>query len=191
LSAERVAEARNRAEQIGRIRHEDSIGYRLMRERLRSLVGDPRVVRDYYANLVKNGAGLTMEERYGKDVPTLQCANPGRGIPDLQALVREYPEGESVLRRLGSGLSAERPVEGIAGSLDKAHRFVSAQCADHDSPVGNLDAQRREQARAACCSTTCSMSSSRPRTKPSSSPRRPRKAAISPTPTTTCRSTMS
>src|SRR5580692_3662035 len=37
LSAERVAEARNRAEQIGRIYHVDSLSYKLMRERLRYL----------------------------------------------------------------------------------------------------------------------------------------------------------
>ena len=36
LSAERVAEARNRAEQLGRIHHEDSLSYTLMRERLSS-----------------------------------------------------------------------------------------------------------------------------------------------------------
>ena len=42
LSAERVAEARNRAAQIGRIYHADSLTYKLMRERLRSLVGNPQ-----------------------------------------------------------------------------------------------------------------------------------------------------
>src|SRR5208282_4532561 len=40
LPGDRVAEAKYRAEQIGRIRHEDSLGYTLMRERLRSLVGN-------------------------------------------------------------------------------------------------------------------------------------------------------
>src|SRR5882757_2777121 len=89
LSAERVAEARNRAEQIGRIRHEDSLGYRLMRERLRSLVGDPRLVRDYYVNLIKNGAGLTVEERYGKDVADMSMRNPAAAISDLQTLVHD------------------------------------------------------------------------------------------------------
>src|ERR1700704_2240333 len=47
IFSDRVAEARNRAEQIGRIHHEDSLGYRLTRERLRALVGDPRLVPDY------------------------------------------------------------------------------------------------------------------------------------------------
>src|SRR5580693_7503070 len=62
LSAERVAEARNRAELIGRIRHTDSLSYTLMRERLRSLTGNPQAARDYYANLVKNGGGKSIEE---------------------------------------------------------------------------------------------------------------------------------
>jgi predicted Zn-dependent protease len=104
LSAERVAEARNRAEQIGRIRHEDSIGYRLTRERLRSLVGDPRVVHDYYASLVKNGAGLSMEERYGRAVADIAMRNPAAAIPDLQALVREYPKVNQFYGALGQAI---------------------------------------------------------------------------------------
>src|SRR5271154_6833872 len=89
LSADRVAEARNRAEQIGRIYHTDSLSYKLMRERLRSLVGNPQLAREYYANLAKNGAGLSIEERYGKDVADINTRNAAAAIPDLQALVRD------------------------------------------------------------------------------------------------------
>ena len=78
LSAERVAEARNRAEQIGRIYHADSLSYKLMRERLRSLVGNPQVAREYYANLLKNGGGLSIEERYGKAVADINARESGR-----------------------------------------------------------------------------------------------------------------
>src|ERR1039457_6539761 len=46
LSAERVAEARNRAEQIGRISRADSLSYLLIRERLRSLVQNPQAARE-------------------------------------------------------------------------------------------------------------------------------------------------
>jgi beta-barrel assembly-enhancing protease len=120
LSAERVAEARNRAEQIGRIRHEDSLGYKLMRERLRSLVGDPRVVRDYYANLVKNGAGLTMEERYGKDVANINLRNPAAAIPDLQALVREYPKVTQLYGALGQAYLLDNQLKESRAVLDKA-----------------------------------------------------------------------
>src|SRR5271156_2658841 len=91
LSAERIAEARNRAEQIGRIRHEDSLGYLLMRERLRSLAGNPEVAREYYANLAKNGGGLNLVPRNGKALAHIAARKPALAIPDLQALLLEYP----------------------------------------------------------------------------------------------------
>jgi predicted Zn-dependent protease len=120
LSAERVAEARNRAEQIGRIHHEDSLGYRLMRERLRSLVQDPRRVREYYANLVKNGAGLTMEERYGRDVADIQMKNAAAAIPDLQALLREYPKVDQFYGALGQAYLQNGQARESKEILDKA-----------------------------------------------------------------------
>ncbi len=120
LSAERVAEARNRAEQIGRVHHEDSLGYELMRERLRSLVGDPRVVRDYYANLVKNGAGLTMGERYGKDVADLRMRNPTAALGDLQSLIREYPRVTQFYGALGQAYLLNGQLKESQEVLDKA-----------------------------------------------------------------------
>ncbi len=81
LSAERVAEARNRAELIGRIHHTDSLSYTLIRERLRALVGDPIATREYYTNLIKNGAGKDIEYRYGMDVTQIILKNPPRRSP--------------------------------------------------------------------------------------------------------------
>src|ERR1700730_8608807 len=124
LSAERTAEARNRADQIGRIRHEDSLGYRLTRERLRSLVGDPRVVRDYYASLVKNGAGVTMEDRYGKDIADIAMRNPTAAIPDLQGLVREYPKVTQFYGALGQAYMLNGQLKESRGILDKAFNLV-------------------------------------------------------------------
>src|ERR1700688_459278 len=120
ISSDRVAEARNRAEQIGRIHHEDSLGYQLTRERLRSLVGDPRVVRDYYASLVKNGAGLSMEERYGKDVADIAMRNPTAAIPDLQELVREYPKVTQFYGALGQAYLSNNQLKDSAAVLERA-----------------------------------------------------------------------
>jgi predicted Zn-dependent protease len=120
LSAERVAEARNRAEQIGRIHHEDSLSYGLMRERLRSLVGDPKLTHDYYANLIKNGAGLSLEERYGKDVAEINMRNPAAAIPDLQALVRENPKVNQFYGALGQAYLANGQMKESQEVLDKA-----------------------------------------------------------------------
>jgi predicted Zn-dependent protease len=120
LSAERVAEARNRAAQMGRIHHEDSLGYRLTRERLRSLVGDPRSVRDYYTSLIKNGAGLSMEERYGKDVASLAMREPAAAIPDLVSLVREYPRVTQFYGALGQAYMMNNELRESQAVLDKA-----------------------------------------------------------------------
>ena len=120
LSAERVAEARNRAQQIGRIRHTDSLGYRLMRERLRSLVENPQMVHDYYVNMVKNGAGLSIEERYGKDVADIAMRNPAAAIPDLQALVRENPKVNQFYGALGQAYLANGQLKESQAVLDKA-----------------------------------------------------------------------
>ncbi len=120
IFSDRVAEARNRAEQIGRIHHTDSISYLLTRERLRALVGDPRMVRDYYTNLVKNGAGLTMEERYGKDIADLQMRNPGAAIPDLRALLTEYPKVTQFYGALGQAYMMNGQLKESQATLDKA-----------------------------------------------------------------------
>src|SRR6267378_5621215 len=64
IFSDRVAEAQDRANQIGRIHHEDSLGYLLIRERLRTVAADPRAARQYYVNLLKNGGGKTIQERY-------------------------------------------------------------------------------------------------------------------------------
>jgi predicted Zn-dependent protease len=120
LPADRIAEARNRAEQIGRIRHADSLGYTLMRERLRSLVGNPQAAREYYANLAKNGAGLSIEERYGKDVADINSRNPAAAIPDLQALVGEYPKVNQFYGALGQAYLANGQLKESQAVLDKA-----------------------------------------------------------------------
>jgi predicted Zn-dependent protease len=120
LSAERVAEARNRAEQIGRVRHADSLSYTLMRERLRSLVGNPQAARDYYVSLIKNGGGKSIEERYGKAVADIAVRNPAAAIPDLQALVNEYPKVNQFYGALGQAYLANGQLKESQAVLDKA-----------------------------------------------------------------------
>jgi predicted Zn-dependent protease len=120
LPSDRVAEARNRAEQLGRIRHTDSLGYTLMRERLRSLVGNPQTARDYYIALAKNGAGKSIEERYGKAVADIATRHPAEAIPDLQALVDEYPKVNQFYGALGQAYLANGQFKESQAVLDKA-----------------------------------------------------------------------
>ncbi len=123
LSAERIAEARNRAEQIGRIRHADSLSYTLMKERLRSLVGDPQAALDYYVSLAKNGGGKNIEERYGKAVAEIAIRNPAAAIPALQALVAEYPKVNQFYGALGQAYLANGQLKESQAVLDKAENL--------------------------------------------------------------------
>lgn len=120
LSAERVAEARNRAAQIGRIHHSDSLGYRLMKERLRSLVENPQTVREYYASLLKNGGGTSIEDRYGKAIADIYAKDPAAGIPDLKALVAEYPKVNEFYGGLGQAYLANGQLKESQAVLEKA-----------------------------------------------------------------------
>jgi predicted Zn-dependent protease len=120
LSAERVAEARNRAQQIGRIHHSDSLTYILMRERVRALVGNPQVTRDYYASLIKNGAGDNIEDRYGLAVTQLLLKNPKTAIPELATLVHEYPKVTQFYGALGQAYLANNQISESEQVLDKA-----------------------------------------------------------------------
>jgi predicted Zn-dependent protease len=120
IFSDRVAEARDRAAQIGRIHHEDSLGYRLMKERLRSVAADPQVARQYYVNLLKNGGGKTIEERYGKDVAEIAVRNPAAAIPDLQDLVRDYPKVTQFYGALGQAYLANNQPKESASVLERA-----------------------------------------------------------------------
>ncbi len=120
IFSDRVAEARDRAEQIGRVRHEDSLSYRLTRERLRSVAADPQAARDYYVNLNKNGGGKTIEERYGKAVADVYTRNPAAAIPELKELVREYPKVTQFYGALGQAFMANNQLKESQEVLDRA-----------------------------------------------------------------------
>ena len=120
IFSDRVAEAQDRANQIGRIHHEDSLGYLLIRERLRTVAGDPQAARQYYVNLLKNGGGKTIQERYGKDVAEIETKNPAAAIPDLQELVREYPKVTQFHGALGQAYLANNQPKESAAVLERA-----------------------------------------------------------------------
>jgi predicted Zn-dependent protease len=120
IFSDRVAEAHNRADQIGRIRHEDSLSYLLTKERLRTVAGDPRAAHDYYVNLTKNGAGKTIQDRYGKDVADIATKNAAAAIPDLQELVREYPKVTQFYGALGQAYLANNQLKESEAILERA-----------------------------------------------------------------------
>jgi predicted Zn-dependent protease len=106
IPSDRVAEARDRADQIGRIHHDDSLTYLLMRERLRSVAGEPKAALDHYNGLIRNGGGKDVQERYGRDIALINVKTPTLAIPDLQALVKEYPKVTPYYGALGQAYLA-------------------------------------------------------------------------------------
>ncbi len=120
IFSDRVAEAQDRANQIGRVHHEDSLGYLLIRERLRTIAGDPQAARQYYVNLLKNGGGRTIQERYGKDVAEIAIKNPAAAIPDLRQLVQEYPKITQFYGALGQAYLVNNQLKESTAVLERA-----------------------------------------------------------------------
>ncbi len=120
IFSDRVAEARDRAEQIGRIRHEDSLSYLLMKERLRSIAGDPQLARQYYITMLKNGGGKTIEERYGKAIADINTRNAAAAIPELKELLREYPKVTEFYGALGQAYLANNQNKESEAILSRA-----------------------------------------------------------------------
>jgi beta-barrel assembly-enhancing protease len=91
-----------------------------MRERLRALVGNPQVTRDYYASLIRNGAGNNIEDRYGLAVTQILMKNPKPAILELGALVHEYPKVTQFYGALGQAYLVNNQIEESQEVLEKA-----------------------------------------------------------------------
>jgi beta-barrel assembly-enhancing protease len=117
VTSARIAEARGRARQLGRIRNIDTQSYSLSRERLRSLVGPTNNARDYYTERSKNGAAATQEERYGAAFALLQAGEANQAAVDFAALVRDFPKVTQYHSGLGQALLA-------AGRIDESRRVL-------------------------------------------------------------------
>jgi beta-barrel assembly-enhancing protease len=123
VTSARIAETRSRAMQLGRIRSHDTQSYSLARERLRSLVGQADVARNYYLERDKNGAPLTQEERYGRAFAALQVGDVTDSVPEFESLVREFPKVTQYHSALGQALLAADRKDESRSVLEKAVRL--------------------------------------------------------------------
>src|ERR1700744_3168914 len=120
IFSDRVAEAQDRANQIGRIHHEDSLSYLLIRERIRTIAGDPQQSLQYYNSLLKNGGGKSIQERYGEAVAQIATRAPAAAIPELQELVKEYPKVTQFYGALGQAYATNNQFKESAAILEQA-----------------------------------------------------------------------
>jgi predicted Zn-dependent protease len=82
--------------------------------------GDPQAARQYYVNLLKNGGGKTLEERYGRDVAEIANRNPAAAIADLQDLVHDFPKVTQFYGALGQAYAANNQYKESAAVLERA-----------------------------------------------------------------------
>jgi beta-barrel assembly-enhancing protease len=117
IPSDRVAEARSRADLMGRQHHDDSLSYLLTRERLRSIADSPQKALDHYNGLIRNGGGKNIEERYGRAVAEIGLRNPTKAIPELIELLKEDPRVTQFYGALGQAYIANGQLKEAVGIL--------------------------------------------------------------------------
>jgi predicted Zn-dependent protease len=70
--------------------------------------------------VLKNGGGLSIEERYGKAVADINAKNPAAAIPDLQGLLREFPKVTQFYGALGQAYLANGQLKESQAVLEQA-----------------------------------------------------------------------
>ena len=70
---------------------------------------------------------MSIEDRYGKAVADIATRNPAAAIPDLQALVNEYPKVNQFYGALGQAYLANGQLKESAGGAGQGRESVSAQ----------------------------------------------------------------
>jgi len=118
VTTERIAETRDRAQQMERPRVQDSTSYALIRERLNVQTMPPETAfRDLYASA--RGADLpsTEAEQYGRAIALMRADAPRDAIPGLEALLARRPDVTLYHTTLGEAQLA-------AGDIDAARRTL-------------------------------------------------------------------
>lgn len=94
VTTNRIAEAKDRAQQFATVRPVDSTGYQLARERVRVLsTPDGRDARDSYLDAVGGqDIPLPAARRYGRALAATAAGDPAEAIVALRELRRAHPE---------------------------------------------------------------------------------------------------
>jgi predicted Zn-dependent protease len=94
VTTNRIAEAKDRAQQYSTVRPVDSTGYQLARERVRVLsTSDGRDAREPYADAVAGAdVPLPAARRYGRAIAATAAGDPAEAIAALRELRTAHPE---------------------------------------------------------------------------------------------------
>ncbi|MEO7773937.1 MAG: M48 family metalloprotease [Steroidobacteraceae bacterium] len=86
----RIAETRARAAQIGQVKHSDTLGYSLIRERIRVVAYPDTDQRPYYERMRANGDN-SLAVRYGSALADLKAGQNERAVGELRELLARNP----------------------------------------------------------------------------------------------------
>jgi predicted Zn-dependent protease len=89
VTGSRIAEARSRARQLPRIKHTDSVGYKLARARLEALT--PATPEEALKNFEEKARPDTPENRYGLALVQLRLSLNDEAERAFRALTKEFP----------------------------------------------------------------------------------------------------
>ncbi|MGE0029983.1 MAG: M48 family metalloprotease [Steroidobacteraceae bacterium] len=121
VTTERIAETRDRANQLERPRTPDSTSYALVRERLNVDTMSPEAsFRDLYPNARNADYPSTDGEQYGRAMALMRAGAPDEAIPLLQALLARRPDVTLYHTALGQAQLAAGLVEASRATLEHA-----------------------------------------------------------------------
>jgi beta-barrel assembly-enhancing protease len=119
VTTERIAETRDRADQLGRRSGEDSLGYGLVRERLHVQMLPPESdFRGMYADAASVDLPSTDARRYGRALALMAAGAPAEAIPVLADLRDRHPDVTLYHAALGQAQLA-------AGDVDESRRTLA------------------------------------------------------------------
>ncbi len=124
VTTERIAETRDRAQQLERPRVQDSTSYALIRERLNVQTMPPETsFRDLYGSARSADLPSTEAEQYGRAVALMRADVPREAIPALEALLARRPDVTLFHTTLGEAQLAAGDTDGARRTLGEAMKL--------------------------------------------------------------------
>jgi beta-barrel assembly-enhancing protease len=125
VTSNRIAESKDRALQYPQVNPRDTLGYALMKERIRVLLlartGDPRL---YYKALGNNEADLSLAQVYGNGLAQLYSADPVSAVARFRKLRQQYPEVMAFHTALGQAEMAAGETQAALETLERARELA-------------------------------------------------------------------
>lgn len=124
VTSQRIAETKERAEQLDTKPGPQSISYALMRERLRVLSTPPgQDPREYYAAQIRNEPDATPAEMYGSALAALQAGDAKRAVATFKRLRDANPRVMQYHTALGQAQLANKQASAALATFEQARRL--------------------------------------------------------------------